>query len=347
MDPLTHAAFGVACALAAAGRQQSMRAVALAGLAGGLLPDADVFLKSASDPLFNIEYHRHFTHSIALSPVVAWIAALLAWALLCLRRPSQRWQPLWWPAWVAVLSHLFCDLWTSYGTRIGWPFFDTRAALHWVSVVDPLITLPLLIGLLIAALRKRRLPVGWALAVVGLYLALAVVQQQRAQHLLDDWVRQQGGEPRAWRATVKPSFGNIIVWRALAADQATLHVFAIRCGFGPPQKLPGTTTAMFPDVASALAHFALPSASRQANDIRRFFHFSDRWVGLDPAEPQVLADLRYAALPNQIAPLWGIRIKPQTPEAAIDWVPSTSLQRRPWAELWQMIQSGQPNSEVH
>lgn len=345
MDPITHATFGVACAVAVVGRSSSLRQVALAGLAGGLLPDADIFLKSETDPLFAIEYHRHFTHSLLVSPVVGLLAAAIAWALVRFRCRPMLFKTFWLAAWVAVLSHIFCDLWTSYGTRVWWPFADTRAALHWISVVDPLLTLPLLALVILAVARARWRPMALGLGWVALYLVLAIVQQQRAQTVLNDWVLARQGDPTIWRATVKPSFGNIWVWRALAVEGSTLHVFAIRCGLGAPTSFVGQSTAIFADATAAADHFGLPPDSRQAHDIGRFFHFSDSWVGLHPDDPLLLADLRYAALPNQVAPMWAIRLKPDHPEKPIDWVQSAGLENRPWATLWQMIIGDRPRGQ--
>ncbi len=337
MDPITHAAFGVACALAVAGKDAPRRQVALAGLAGGWLPDADIFLKSASDPLFQIEYHRHFTHSLAFSPVLAVLGAGIAWMLARVFRQRPGWRALFWPAWVAVLGHVFCDWWTSYGTRVWWPFSDTRAALHWISVVDPLFTLPLLACVLYAVVSKRARPVWLGLGWAVCYLGLAVAQQQRARQVLHEWVRERGGDPQAWRATVKPSFANIVVWRALAVEGETLHIFAIRCGAGSPTMITGGSAALFADAVAAARHFNLPEGSRQARDIERFFHFSDRWVGMFPGEQRALGDLRYAALPYEIAPMWGIRVPPDDPEAAVEWINAAGLDDRPWSRLWRMI----------
>lgn len=335
MDPLTHASFGVACALVAARHNPKRGQVALAGLAGGLLPDADIFFSSATDPLFNIEYHRHFTHSVVLSPPMALLAAGIAWLLLFRQRADFR--QLFWPAWVAVLSHIFCDLSTSYGTRAAWPFTDTRYALHWISVVDPLFTLPLMALVLWEVLKEQQRAVWLGLIWVTAYLGLGIVQKQRAGAALESWVAEQGGDPAAWRTQVKPSFANLIVWRALAEKGGKLQVFAIRCGLGAPVFLPGESTMMFADAEAARQHYGLPVDSGQARDIRRFHHFSDGWVGPHPDDSAVLADLRYAALPNEVAPMWGIRLKPDKPGATIDWVSRAGLNDRPWGRLWAMI----------
>jgi inner membrane protein len=342
VDPLTHAAFGIACALAAS-RRLPVRQAALAGLAGGLLPDADVFLASREDPLFAIEYHRHFTHSFALSPALALAGAGLAWGLMRAFGTKVRCLSLWWPCWVAVLSHIFCDLWTSYGTRVWWPFGDTRAALHWVSVVDPLLTLPLIALLLAGWLRRRRWLVAAGLGWVAVYLLLAVAQRERARQVADEWVGRQpeaAAEALEWRLVVKPAFANIVLWRVLAWHGGRLHVLAVRCGFGPPELLSEQAAEMFTGAQQAAARFGLPPDSRRARDVARFFHFSDNWVGMHPAEDRVLADLRYAALPHDIQPLWGIRLAPGDPDDPVEWVSFSSLRKRPLDELWQMIRSG-------
>lgn len=337
MDPLTHTAFGAVCALAVPSKQARFSHVALAGVAGGLLPDADIFLSSSTDPLFNIEFHRHFSHSLLLAPLVGVVAAGIAWVLLVSLRNRPSFAALLLPATVAVTGHIFCDLWTSYGTRVGWPFSDARAALHWISVVDPVFSLPLLALAITALVKRSRRVVMLSLLWVTLYLSLCILQKRRAEGVMEDWLARQGGARDEWRTVVKPSFANIVVWRALAARNGVLHVYAIRCGAGEPFILPGRTTAMFHDAEEATKYFRLPADSGQARDIRRFYHFSDGWVGVHPDDPMLLADLRYAALPNEVAPMWGIRLKPDTPAATIDWVSRASLENRPWHELWQMI----------
>ncbi len=42
-----------------------------------VIPDMDVLIRSASDPLLAIEYHRHFTHALAFIPVGGLIAAAM------------------------------------------------------------------------------------------------------------------------------------------------------------------------------------------------------------------------------------------------------------------------------
>jgi inner membrane protein len=136
---------------------------------------------------------------------------------------------------------------------------------------------------------------------------------------------------------VKPAFGNILLWRALAREDGELHVFGIRCGLGTPSVIPGQNSRIFRSVDEALQALQLPPTSLQARDVRRFFHFSGDWVGPHPLHEHQLMDLRYAMLPQQIQPLWGIQLDPSAPEKGAQWIQQTGLTQRPWAELWQLI----------
>ncbi|WP_009963093.1 metal-dependent hydrolase [Verrucomicrobium spinosum] len=343
MDPLTHSFLGISTALLVARHGTPRGQAALAGLAAGLLPDTDVFLRNAADPLFFIEYHRHFTHSLAFSPVIAALAAGIAWLIyrvIARRRISL--IPLLFPAWLAGLSHIFCDLWTSYGTRVWWPFSDARVSLDWVAVVDPLLTLPLLVltALALTGKRNARKYAALALACVGCYLGLAIMQHHRATTAVHQWLAQSDSpSPAPVQITVKPSIANIIVWRALIRDPEGVRVMAVRCGLGASEILNSSPPhyAAFATPAEAADAFGLSADSAQASDIQRFFHFSDDWVGVHPQHPQVLGDLRYASLPDDIRPLWGIRLQPAHPEARVEWQQFTEMEPGAVKRLWGMI----------
>lgn len=317
MDPLTHSVLGVACAIAGTRQKISRRAAALAGLAGGLLPDADVLLRSPVDPLFNLEYHRHFTHSFAFLPVIAFLGAGIAALLLKAFKRPVPWHVLFWPALLGGLSHLFCDSWTSYGTRLWWPFSPTRVSLDWISIIDPAFTVPLCACIALAVRYASRRAAAVGLTWAALYLGFCLVQRQRAASTLDAWLAAHLPQSVS-RRELKPSIGNVIVWRGLVQTGDQCKVFAIRCPLGgAPALIPGESQTLFANPEAAATALNLPPGSTQANDIRRFFHFSDQWVGRHPTEPLVLADLRYAAVPTDIRPLWGIGLDPSHPEVHV------------------------------
>ena len=190
MDPLTHATLGAAAALAVAPAKHRRVAV-LAGLGDGILPDADIFIRSQSDPLLAVELHRHFTHSFVLQPLLALLVTLIIWTLL---RPFPRLHTpvvaLYPAALAAGVVHVICDAWTSYGTRIWWPFSDARVAWDLTSVIDPVFTLPviLLTGLALLWPRSQLRLQWWPWVWVTLYLSVALVQQQRAHSEVERWL---------------------------------------------------------------------------------------------------------------------------------------------------------------
>jgi inner membrane protein len=143
MDPLTHALLGATVAQATLGPRLGRKAWMLGAL-GGVLPDADILISSASDPLLAIEYHRHFTHSFAFVP----IGGLLAAAPWLARKQNRAdWRPILAAATLGYATHGLLDACTNYGTHLLWPFSDARAAWHWVTTIGPLLTLILLVGL--------------------------------------------------------------------------------------------------------------------------------------------------------------------------------------------------------
>ena len=73
-------------------------------------------------------------------------------------------------------THGLLDFATTYGTMLFWPFSQERYAASIVSIVDPLMTLPVLILIVLAGLRRSPLYARLALAWVVLYLSLAAWQ---------------------------------------------------------------------------------------------------------------------------------------------------------------------------
>lgn len=303
MDPLTQTALGALVAQACARRGRQGRA-ALAGALGGLLPDADVFIRSASDPLLFLEYHRHFTHSLAFVPIGAFVAATLAWLL---GRGRWAWRELWLYAALGWLTHGPLDACTSYGTHLAWPFDQGRVAWGVIAILDPLFTLPLLVGVGLG-LAGRRLRRAWLGLALG-YLALCGVQHQRAAEAQAALCEARGLEVS--RRSVKPSIGTNLLFRSIVEVEGAYHVDAIRVPwFGAPQVLEGARVAPL-DLERFEEQYPLDALQR--GDVERFRFFSDGYLIAHPTQPGVIGDLRYAALPDTLEPLWGIDARDVAP----------------------------------
>lgn len=300
MDIVTQGLLGGAVALAGA-RREEVKAAALIGFAAGLLADADAFIRSPSDPLLTIEFHRHFSHSLLFIPIGALIAALILWPFLRRRVAPGR---LYLYAFLGYATSGLLDACTSYGTLLLWPFSDERIAWNIISIVDPVFSLSLLAAI-VYGVRKARPRAAWVgLGLAGLYLGVGVFQHQRAEAVAQALIQQRGHT--AVRHVVKPTMANLLLWRSIYESDGRFYVDAVRVGpLAGARVYAGERVAKF-DAARHLPQ--LRAGSALAHDVSRFIRFSDGFVALDPRRPGLLIDVRYSMLPTSLTPLWGIEM---------------------------------------
>ena len=60
MDPVSQAVLGSAAAQSLS--KKHIVSAGILGCLGGMAPDLDVLIRSSTDPLLFLQYHRHFTH---------------------------------------------------------------------------------------------------------------------------------------------------------------------------------------------------------------------------------------------------------------------------------------------
>jgi inner membrane protein len=335
VDPVTHILLGANLAHVACHRQLGRHAALVGGLAA-FAPDADIFIRSAADPLLAIEHHRGFTHALAFAPVGAALVASL-WLLAPAWRDRARWPALWCAALVAYVSHTLLDAATTYGTQLLWPFSRARTGWDLVAIVDPLFTLALLAGLVAALIRSRRGPAAMALALGGAYLFFGFVQHRRAVAAQAELAAARGHRPE--RIEVMPTLGNNIVWRALYLHDGRIHADRIRVGwFSAPAvregwSLPHVTVR---DLTPA------ETARNTARSFERFAWFSDAWVGRSPADAGILADMRYTLSAEAFDPIWGIRFTPSGAPAPVEWINRSREREVSAAALWAEIGGTDP-----
>ncbi len=311
MDPLTQGVLG-AVVVQSVARPREQRLAAVVGFIAGTLADLDVLIRSSSDPLLAIDYHRHFTHSLFFVPVAATLlAAILAPWLGWLRDRSGLADlalgRVW--CWIALGygTHGLLDACTTYGTRLLWPLSDERFAWDLVGVIDPGFTFPAL-GLMILAWRRRSPRLGRAaMAWCLVWLSLGAVQRERANDLMARLAESRGEV--ITRGGAKPTLLNLLLWRGVWQSGDTLRVAALRPGIWGPDRVSRVRSVPAFRVETALP--TLPPDSVHALDLERFRHFSDDWlvpVGTRDGASLVVGDLRYSLLPSEIQPLWGIRL---------------------------------------
>ncbi len=304
MDIITQGIAGAVLAQAGTSRKQGIATIV--GFTTGLLPDADVLIRSADDPLLTLEFHRQFSHSLTFIPVGGLIAALLLWPFV---RRYLKFSQLYVYTLLGYSAGGILDACTSFGTQLLWPFSDARTAWNLIAVIDPVLTLSLLI-LLIAGWRKHRriYPIA-AIGFTAIYLSLAYIQQQTGYAAQQQLARNRGHNIE--QAVIKPTLGNIILWRSIYLHDDRYYVDAIRVGIGGDiQIYEGQSIARYKPGHNIHEHAKL---SQQSKDVLRFSRLSGGYLVRHPEQHHVIGDIRYAMLPHSVSPLWGIRLHPHSP----------------------------------
>ena len=168
------------------------------GAAAGALPDIDVLFALVGDDFDQLVMHRGITHSLLFAPV---IGPLLGWLLWRRGRSRGRGPPDSLTAWigamtVALWSHPLLDVLTPYGTQLLMPFSNIRFAIHAMPIIDPLYTLILIAGAVVAARwasRSRgRLVSAGAVALSTAYLGYGWYLNEAARSFAANQLAQEG-----------------------------------------------------------------------------------------------------------------------------------------------------------
>ncbi|MGC1953410.1 MAG: metal-dependent hydrolase [Gammaproteobacteria bacterium] len=222
MDSLTQLVLGAAVGEATAGRQVGRRAL-LWGAVCGTLPDLDVFVP-LGDAVRDFTYHRSASHSLfilaALTPLVVW---LILKAHPATARHRWRWFAL---VYLAFATHVLLDSFTVYGTQIFWPLAPTPMTWSTIFIIDPLYTLPLLVGVIAASLAAHRGSWGHLANTAGLvlstsYLAWTIGAKLHVEHVAHRALQDQGIVSAQVLTTPTPF--NSLLWRILAVDGVSYY----------------------------------------------------------------------------------------------------------------------------
>lgn len=293
-------------------KKENFKIASTAGVLGGVLPDIDVLISSSVDPLLALQFHRHFTHSLIMIPVLAIPVAYVVWFFTKKKAPIKE---VYIYALLGVLTHGLLDACTSYGTQLLWPFTNDRVAWNNIAIIDPLFTLPALGGIIFADIKKAKKIAHFTFIFMITYLLFGVYQRDRATDAARELASSRGHN--YVRIEAKPSIGNLILWRTLyETPERSFHVDAINTvpTLGAKVYEGGSVEKWTPEKSE----IKIPEDSVLANDIKRFNWFSDDYLYQSNKFPIVIGDLRYATIPNSLEPLWGISFDPKTPNEHVD-----------------------------
>jgi len=319
MDLLTQGLVGSAAAQSFC-RPKAQHRVAFYGAIAGMAPDLDALISSAADPLLNLDYHRHFSHSLAFIPVGASIVALLIW--LVFRRRFE-FSEIWIACLLGYATHGLLDACTSYGTHLWWPFALDRVSWNLVSIIDPLFSLPLLTLTVWGAWRSRVWFPRAAAIFCTCYLVFAFAQHRQAESAQRMLIAQR--DHMAVRQVVKPSIGNVFLHRSVYLHDGVYHVDAIHV-------VPGFAPKIYP--GGKVDAYTFTQTNR---DVARFDRLSNGFLCQHPEAAHVIGDIRYGMLPTSTVPLWGIKINRAQPDEPARFVKYREANKADLNRFYQML----------
>lgn len=217
MDSGTHLVMGIAIGglamadPAVANDTVTMTAVIAGTIIGSQIPDVDTVLKLRDNAVY-IRHHRGATHSI---PAVLFWPILLTGAIGIIF-PEANLLHLWLWTFLAVVLHVFVDIFNSYGTQALRPFSNRWIALGVINTFDPIIFGAHVIALMIWAFGAD--PV-WTISILYIVLLFYYISRFILQAAIKHAIRNT--LPGATKIFVAPTM-RYFHWR-IAADTERHH----------------------------------------------------------------------------------------------------------------------------
>lgn len=219
MDSLTQIALGAAVGEATLGSKVGKKAP-LWGAALGTLPDLDVLANPFVSEMTALAIHRGFTHSLLFIALATPLFGMLLHRVHAREEATvRRWSLL---VGLTLATHVLIDCLTSYGTQVFYPFSNYPVIFGTIFVIDPLYTVPLSIGLIVAlcyapASRPRRIANYVGLGLSSAYLLLTIANKLYMETVFGQALDRQGYAVE--RVFTKPMPLTNLFWGAIAEDR--------------------------------------------------------------------------------------------------------------------------------
>lgn len=289
----------------------------LIGAVAGAFPDID-YVASWIDPMVYLTlWHRSITHSFVMLPLWALLAGVtLAW----LFHKRSEWRFVTLLAAVSMVSHIFSDLITVFGTQILAPLSGWRASIGTTFILDPWFTLIALIGVVAGARKAVSVIPSISLVVLVAYVVFQAHLRQQASVIAKAHLMQEGAgdaqvhalpqpfSPFNWKIIVdrgerfEVTYVNLAGGYPDAGDAEGIWA-KVKQTYRPPGALVWTNWYRFGEDEIAADRIRLQWENSQLDDFRRFAEFPVLYrVRRNATEDCVwFTDLRYV-LPYMTPP---------------------------------------------
>jgi inner membrane protein len=323
MDPLSHAVVGGTFAAAGNKNNPHIRAAILCGVLAGMLPDVDVLIRQAGNPMLGLGFHRHFTHALVFVPFGAFFVA----GILRLFLKNLPFRRIYFYSFLGLLTHGILDSLTNYGTHWLWPFTGRRESWSVISIIDPIFTLTLLALLAASAVCQSRRYVLAGIAFAIVYWSFGFYQREAATDAMTAQAQARGHTVE--RHEVKPSIGNLFAWRGQYEHAGRVYVDAYHVS-------PWHGRVVYEGGSLPLYTHVDEVGPVQQKDFEYFRFFSDGWIAKAPDNPEIIGDIRFSMLPNSLEPIWGIKFQ-DDPTKHVLFENVRSRSKDDIAKLWAMV----------
>jgi inner membrane protein len=226
LDTGTHITMGIALGgLAtldpvAASHPATAQAIMVGAIAGSLAPDLDTILKLQNNATY-IRNHRGITHSIPA--VMLW--PLLIILIVTFFFPTANLLHLWAWTFVAVILHVFVDIFNAYGTQALRPFTKKWIALGIINTFDPFIFLIHIAGIIVWGLGAHP---GYTFLIVYAILVIYYIVRFRMQRNVAKAVRAK--IPHVTSLIISPTL-RFSHWHLAITAKNHFYVGRARCRF--------------------------------------------------------------------------------------------------------------------
>jgi len=221
LDTLTHAALGASIGEAFLGKKIGWKAAASGALIANI-PDLDLIPALLVSPLEGAIIHRGITHSLLFCLL---LGLLIGWMLArqFLQASFRSWSIL---AILTLLSHVLLDTCNVAGTQLFYPFINKSIIWGNIFFLDPLFTLPLTLGIVLAIsskrISRRKLWNTLGLTISGAYLILTFTNQLVADAIFTNALHLQGKS--IVRKITTPTPLNTLLWYTVAESPSGYYV---------------------------------------------------------------------------------------------------------------------------
>lgn len=309
MDSITQITLGAAVGEALLGKKLGNKAP-MWGAAFGVMPDLDVLVSPFVTEVQALAIHRGITHSLFFSIIAA---ALFGWMLQRFYKYKGRHTDIGWRDWsllvfLAIITHIFIDVCTSYGTQVLQPFSNYSLSFNSIFIIDPFYTLPLMIGIVTALFLRRtanarRWANGLGLAISSLYLLAGLGIKVHVNSVFEQNFSVKDIHPQQYMTTPAPL--SIFLWTGYAEEADTLYA-GLYSIFDDNQKIDFNAV---PQNENLLAPY------RNQLPVERIKWFSQGYYAAEKNSPNlVVHDLRFGRsdlwLGNDSAPfVWNYQLR--------------------------------------